>query len=133
MTIVWTNGCFDVLHRGHIEMLSYAKSLGDVLYVGIDSDKKVNKDKGSSRPFNNEQDRLYMLKSLKAVDEVVIFSSPEELTEEIKKISPDFLVVGSDWEGKQVVGAEHSKQVCFFERIDGYSTTQILEKNENLC
>ena len=77
MKTVWTNGCFDILHRGHIEMLAYAKSLGKHLVVGIDSDKKVKLDKGISRPYNTEEDRKTMLTSLKYVDEVVIFDTPQ--------------------------------------------------------
>ena len=133
MSVVWTNGCFDVLHRGHIEMLAYAKSLGDFLYVGIDSDKKVKQDKGPSRPFNTQEDRKYLLEALQHVDKVILFDSREGLEKNIETLKPDILVIGGDWKGKTVVGAQHAGEVKFFERIDGYSTTGILEKNENLC
>jgi len=133
MIAVWTNGCFDVIHRGHIEMMQYAKSLGNKLYVGIDSDAKVKNDKGTSRPFNNERDRKFILESLECVDEVIIFDSPDDLTRNIKNVSPKYLVVGGDWRNKPVVGSDYAEEVKFFDRIPGYSTTAILEKNENLC
>jgi len=127
--VVWTNGCFDVLHRGHVEMLNYAKSLGDYLIVGIDSDEKVSKDKGPTRPHNNSTDRKFLLKSLKSVDEVVIFKSADHLETIIKSISPHFMVIGSDWKGKSVVGGEFCGELKFFDRIGDYSTTKILETN----
>ena len=132
MVTVWTNGCFDVIHRGHIEMMQYAKSLGDKLYVGIDSDIKVKNDKGDDRPFNKEEDRKFILESLACVDEVIVFDSPDDLKENIKNISPKYLVVGGDWKNKRVVGSEYAEEVKFFDRIPGYSTTAILENNENI-
>ena len=128
MSIIWTNGCFDILHRGHIEMLEYAKSLGHTLYVGIDADKKVRNDKGSSRPFNCQEDRKYLLESIRFVDSVIIFESKEDLEKNIQKLNPDFLVVGSDWEGKDVVGAQYASEIKFFNRIGEYSTTKVLGK-----
>tara|TARA_R110000851_G_scaffold58480_3_gene135778 strand:+ start:100 stop:489 length:390 start_codon:yes stop_codon:yes gene_type:complete len=128
MTTVWTNGCFDVLHRGHIELFRYARSLGDRLIVGIDSDEKVKKDKGASRPYNNVEDRKFILQSIKYVDEVIVFSSRKELEMKIQKIEPDCMVIGSDWKGKEVVGQQYTNKLHFFDRIPGYSTTDILEK-----
>ena len=90
MKIVWTNGCFDVLHRGHFEMLEYAKSLGELLVVGIDSDKKVKEDKGESRPFNNAEDRQFALESIKYVDKVMVFESKAELEFILKNLEPDY-------------------------------------------
>ena len=127
MVKVWTNGCFDVLHRGHFEMLEYAKSLGDYLIVGIDSDAKVKRDKGFCRPHNNVIDRKYALESIKHVDTVVIFNSRKELRQTIKAIAPDIMIVGSDWRGKEVVGQEFVNEVKFFERVGEYSTTKVLE------
>jgi D-beta-D-heptose 7-phosphate kinase/D-beta-D-heptose 1-phosphate adenosyltransferase len=126
MITVWTNGCFDIIHRGHIEMFKYASSLGDKLIVGIDSDKKVKKDKGINRPFNCLSDRLAVVKAIKYVDEVCVFENTEGLEKLIKSVKPDIMVIGSDWRGKKVVGAEFSKNVKFFDRITGYSTTNIL-------
>ena len=128
---VWTNGCFDILHRGHIELFKYAKSLGDKLYVGIDSDEKVNKDKGIDRPFNNVQDRRKVLEAIKYIDGVFIFNDTQGLDDLIRVVGPDIMVIGSDWKGKTVVGEQHVNKVKFFDRIEEYSTTKILEwKNQ---
>ena len=124
---VWPNGCFDILHRGHLEMLKHAKSLGDYLIVGIDSDEKVANDKGLDRPYNNVGDRKFALKSLKYVDEVVIFNTAEQLELIIKSVSPHFMVVGSDWKDKPVIGSQHCNKLMFFDRVGTYSTTNILE------
>ena len=89
--VVWVNGCFDILHRGHYELFNYAKSLGDELVVGIDSDEKVSKDKGSDRPYNKLDDRIYALESLRAVDKIMVFDSKNHLEslsiEEFKNIN----------------------------------------------
>jgi rfaE bifunctional protein nucleotidyltransferase chain/domain len=127
MVKVWTNGCFDVLHRGHLEMLRYAKSLGDILVVGVDSDSKVRNAKGPSRPFNTLENRIALLRELRCVDEVVSFDSAEELEQRVKEYKPEYLVVGSDWQGKKVVGEEYAQKVRFFDRVGTFSTTQILE------
>ena len=126
MVKVWVNGCFDVLHRGHYELFNYAKSLGDKLAVGIDSDEKVSKDKGPNRPYNNINDRVYALQSLKAINEVYVFNSRKELEDLIENYQPDYLVVGSDWKDKDVVGGHFAKEIVYFNRIEGYSTTSIL-------
>ena len=127
MITVWTNGCFDVLHRGHIELFKYAKSRGDKLIVGVDSDKKVRKDKGKDRPINNQEDRIEMLSSIKYIDEVWCFDSTKELRDTIKINKPDIMVIGSDWKGKKVIGQEHARRLDFFDRVGDYSTTKILE------
>ena len=126
MVKVWVNGCFDVLHRGHYELFNYAKSLGDKLAVGIDSDEKVSTDKGPDRPYNNINDRVYALQSLKAINEVYVFNSRKELKDLIENFQPDYLVVGSDWKDKDVVGGHFAKEIVYFNRIEGYSTTNIL-------
>ena len=124
---VWTNGCFDVLHRGHIELFKYAKSLGDELVVGIDTYEKVKLDKGKNRPINNLQDRMYMLQSIKYIDKVIPFDSTEDLRKTIRWYQPDLMVIGSDWKGKDVIGREFSDKLVFFDRVGNYSTTKILE------
>jgi rfaE bifunctional protein nucleotidyltransferase chain/domain len=127
----FVNGCFDILHVGHIEMLRYAKSLCDHLVVAIDTDDRVKQSKGPTRPFNTQNDRQHMLMALKAVDEVVIFSTDEELVSLVKHYKPDTMVVGSDWENKRVIGSEHAKELKFYRKIDGYSTTKILERSSS--
>ena len=128
MKTVWTNGCFDVLHRGHFELFKYARSLGDFLVVGIDSDEKVKKDKGPSRPFNTMADRKFVLEAIRYINEVVVFSSAKELEQEIQRRAPDYMVVGSDWKGKKVIGEQYAKELKFFDRLGAYSTTNILER-----
>ena len=123
---VWTNGCFDILHRGHIELFRYAKSIGDELVVGIDTDAKVKLDKGSDRPINNLQDRIYMLQSIKYIDKVVPFDSTRELSDTIRWYKPNIMVIGSDWKGKIVIGEMFADKLVYFERVKGYSTTKIL-------
>ena len=127
MIKVWTNGCFDILHRGHIEMFRYAKSLGDELVVGIDTDEKVKLDKGENRPINNLQDRMYMLQSIKYINKVIPFDSTEDLRKTIRWYQPDLMVIGSDWKGKDIIGREFSDKLVFFNRVGDYSTTNILE------
>ena len=132
MDIIWTNGCYDILHRGHLELFKYAKSLGDKLIVGIDSDIKVRDSKGDGRPVNNQEDRKFFLESLIYVDEVIIFNTAEELEGRVEAIRPKFIVIGSDYKNKIVVGKQHAKEgVKFFERIGEYSTTNILN-NEHV-
>jgi len=128
MITVWVNGCFDILHPGHIELFKVAKSLGDRLIVGIDTDDKVKKDKGNDRPVNPLYFRKTMLESIKYIDVVLPFGSRIELENLIELYSPDILVVGSDWKNGDVVGRQYAKEVRFFNRIDNYSTTNIISK-----
>ena len=124
---IFVNGTFDILHPGHIQLLNYAKSLGDTLTVGIDSDRRVAEKKGPSRPVNGVGDRAYMLQNLKAVDHIVIFDSDEELEQCIKTVKPDIMVVGSDWKGKSVIGSMYSAELRFFDRVDEYATTKTIQ------
>ena len=124
---IWVNGCFDILHRGHFELFNYAKSLGNYLVVGIDSDEKVSQDKGPDRPYNNLEDRVYALESLKAIDKVMVFDNKEHLEWLVEITKPDILVVGSDWKGKEIVGGQYAKEIVYFDRIGDYSTTDILK------
>ena len=125
---IWTNGCFDILHRGHIELFRYAKSLGDELVVGIDTDEKVKLDKGNDRPINNLQDRMFMLQSIKYIDKVIPFDSTKDLEKTIKWYRPNIMVIGSDWKGKDVIGSFFTDKLVFFDRIEGYSTTDFLKR-----
>lgn len=129
--IVFTNGCFDIIHPGHIDLLERARTLGTRLIVGINSDKSVRAIRGENRPFVNENDRAAVLLSLKFVDEVRIFDdlTPEKLIEEIK---PDVLVKGGDWSEGEIIGADFVKknggEVFSLPLKDGYSSSQIVEK-----
>tara|TARA_R110002020_G_scaffold443491_1_gene654729 strand:+ start:1183 stop:1587 length:405 start_codon:yes stop_codon:yes gene_type:complete len=128
---VWTNGCFDLLHIGHIELFKYAKTLGHELIVGIDTDARVRTAKGPQRPINPCEDRKQMLEAIRHIDKVVVFDDDDSLREAIRDNDIQTLVVGSDWIGKRVIGAELVTQVIFFDRIGDYSTTQLIEKIDN--
>jgi D-beta-D-heptose 7-phosphate kinase/D-beta-D-heptose 1-phosphate adenosyltransferase len=122
MIKIFVNGTFDILHTGHLELLAYARSLGDFLYVGIDSDRRVKELKGPARPINNQQERKTMLEAVRYVDSVHIFDSDNDLRALIADC--DVMVKGDDYQGQPVVGQEVCKQIIFFKKIDGYSTTQ---------
>lgn len=125
--IVFTNGCFDILHRGHVSYLDIAKSYGDVLILGLNSDESVRKLKGESRPINSEEDRAFVLSALESVDFVTVFGddTPYEL---IKMVEPDVLVKGGDYEGKEVVGSDIAREVKLVQFVDGKSTTKTIQK-----
>lgn len=125
---VWTNGCFDFIHAGHVEMLEYARSLGDKLVVGLDTDERVKKSKGKNRPIHCLQQRLKVISSLKFVDEVVYFSNNEELIQKIKESEAKLIVVGSDYQNKIVIGSD-IVEVKFFDRIKDLSSTRIINEN----
>lgn len=127
MTKVFVNGTFDILHRGHLQLLEYARSLGDEVVVAIDTDDRVRERKGPTRPINNAEDRSYMLQSLKTVDHVFQFSSDQELENLIKLYRPDIMIVGSDWKDKSVIGSYYSSELIFFDRINEYSSTKIIQ------
>lgn len=124
MKRIIVNGTFDVLHPGHIALLNYAKSLGDFLVVAIDADERVKQLKGTQRPINNQFERKLLLENLKAVDQVLIFDSSEELVEIIKSCA--IMVKGSDYKGRSVIG-ESDCQVIYFDRIDEYSSTKKIQ------
>ena len=113
MKLVWVNGCFDILHRGHIELFKFAKSKGDYVVVGIDSDTRVKELKGPTRPINNEEDRKFMLNSIKYIDKVVIFQTSCELRGMISHFKPDVMIVGSDYLNKNVIGSDYAKELVF--------------------
>ena len=129
--IVFTNGCFDILHAGHVRYLETAKSFGDILMVGVNSDKSVRTLKGETRPINNQQDRALLIASLEAVDYVIIFNedTPYEL---IKAIKPHTLVKGGDYAGQKVVGQDLVSELRLVNFIEGKSTTRTIEKIQSL-
>jgi len=133
MKVIWTNGCFDILHRGHVELFKFCKSQGDYLVVGIDTDNRVKESKGPNRPFNSQEDRKFFLEAIKYIDKVVLFSTDNELGQRLVENNVDTMIVGSDWKGKRVVGHEKVNKVLFFDRIGTYSTTNILEANNDVC
>jgi D-beta-D-heptose 7-phosphate kinase/D-beta-D-heptose 1-phosphate adenosyltransferase len=125
--IVFTNGCFDILHVGHVKYLQIAKSFGDILIVGLNSDESVSRLKGPTRPVNIAEDRAYLLAALEAVDFVVPFSEDTPLNL-IKMIAPDVLVKGGDYEGKSVIGTEFAGELKLVDFVDGKSTTKTIQK-----
>lgn len=129
--IVFTNGCFDILHRGHVTYLNQAKSLGDLLVMGMNSDASVKRLKGPERPINKELDRKFVLENLKSVDFVEIFTEDTPL-ELIKLVKPSILVKGGDWTIDKIVGGKEviswGGEVFSLSFVDGYSTTGIIQK-----
>ncbi len=126
-TIAFTNGCFDLMHLGHVTYLQKAKKGDGVLVVGLNSDQSTRRIKGPSRPVVPQRSRAAVLSALESVDFVVIFNedTPEKI---IKAIRPDILIKGGDWKGNQVIGADIAKKVELIAYIKGFSTTQIIEK-----
>jgi len=125
--IVFTNGCFDILHAGHVSVLEFARSKGDLLVVGLNSDASVRRLKGPTRPVNTQQDRALVLAALESVSAVCIFEedTPYNL---IKKVCPDVLVKGGDYKPSEIVGREFAKKVVRFALLKGRSTTNIIKK-----
>lgn len=133
--IVFTNGCFDILHHGHLDLLAKAATLGNVLVVGLNTDSSVQRLKGPARPVTHEQDRLFQLASLLCTDAVCLFDedTPEEL---IKLIRPDVLVKGGDYTIDKIVGADfvqqHGGEVSIIPYVEGYSTTGLIDRIRGL-
>jgi len=134
-TIVFANGCFDVVHRGHIEFLKFCSSQGDIVVVGLNSDKSVRSIKGPQRPVNNQHDRQAVLAALETVDYITLFDEPDPLNL-IKKVKPDVLVKGQDWEHKGVVGCEfvesYGGKILLAPLVEGKSSTETIEKIKRL-
>lgn len=128
--IVFTNGCFDILHRGHVEYLQKSKALGDLLVVGINSDASVKRLKGNSRPINNQQDREFMLKSLECVDEVLVFNEDTPLNI-IESLRPNIITKGGDYTVEEVVGHDIVPETYIISLTNGYSTTNFIERIRN--
>jgi rfaE bifunctional protein nucleotidyltransferase chain/domain len=128
MRKIWMNGCFDVLHYGHFKLIEYAKSFDGKLVIGIDSDERVKQLKGNDRPFHSEEERRFNLMQIKGVDAVVIFDSEDKLRKQIELYSPDIFVIGSDYIDKPIIGGECANEIKFFNKIDGFSTTKLLDE-----
>ena len=127
--IVFTNGCFDVLHRGHVEYLKQSRKLGKKLIVGLNSDESVKRLKGPNRPINNQEDRKAVLLALRCVDEVIIFDEDTPLLL-INKLNPDIITKGGDYKPEQVVGFTLVKQTVIIPFLDGYSSTRIINATQ---
>ena len=126
MKTIFVNGTFDILHPGHVQLLNYARSLGDSLIVAIDSDRRVRELKGKDRPINSEDDRKFILENLCSVDSVWLFDSDQEL-EDICRLYNPVMVKGSDYRGRAIVGQQYCKEIVFYDRIEPYSTTQAIQ------
>ena len=129
--IVFTNGCFDLLHTGHVKYLEASKNFGDILIVGLNSNKSVTNIKGKKRPVNSEYDRAYLLAALESVDYVVIFDEDTPINL-IRAIMPDTLVKGADYAGKKVIGQEIANELKLVEFVNGKSTSNIINKIKKL-
>ena len=132
MTTVWTNGTFDILHPGHIELFKVARSLGDKVIVATDTDEKIKADKGDHKPINDLCYRVAMLEAIKYIDVVHTFGNRQELEGLIQLYNPDILLLGDDWQGGDVVGIEHAKGVRFLPRVGGYASSKTIKKIQNL-
>ncbi len=130
MKRVWINGSFDVLHIGHIRLLEYGASLGEVR-VGLDTDQRIGEKKGPNRPYNNLDDRVEFISSIKYVGSVVTFGSDDELIQRIIEFKPDYMVIGNDYKYDTIIGIEHIPKVMFFDKIKGKSTSSILRYDSN--
>jgi len=125
---VWINGCFDVLHYGHFKLIAHAKSFGGELRIGIDSDRRVKESKGDSRPFHNQNQRIFNLLQIDGVTDIVVFDSDKELSDSIKKYQPDIFVIGEEYKDKGIIGRRHAKQIEYFPKVEGFSTTGLLDE-----
>jgi len=128
---IWTNGCFDIIHAGHIELFRYAKSQGNELFVGIDSDERVRSLKGELRPINTQADRKSVLEAIKYIDAVFVFDSVSEMEKILIDNGVDLIVIGDEYKGKSITG-EGICEVCFFKKIPGKSTTSIIDNMKDI-
>lgn len=128
MTKVWINGTFDIIHLGHIKMLKHGADLGDFVIVGVDSDRRVTELKGDKRPINKLVSRITLLESIKYVDRVVSFDSDIELENLIKTIRPQIMVIGEEYKDKRIIGKEFVKEIVYFPKLEGFSSTNIINK-----
>ena len=131
MIKVFSNGTYDVLTPAHRELLKYARSLGDILYVAIDSDNRVKQRKGNDRPIFNQKERAEHLNDLKYVGCVYLFDSDEQLEDTIKIINPDIMIIGEEYREKIIIGRQFAKQIIFFPQVENTSSTNIINKLMN--
>ena len=130
--IVWTNGTFDILHPGHIQLFKVARSLGDKVIVATDTDEKIKKDKGDHKPVNDLKYRVAMLEEIKYIDVVLTFNDRKELEGLIQLYNPDILLLGDDWRNGDVVGCEYAMETRFLPRVGGYASSSTISKIKNL-
>jgi D-beta-D-heptose 7-phosphate kinase/D-beta-D-heptose 1-phosphate adenosyltransferase len=128
---IWTNGCFDIIHAGHIELFKYAKSQGDTLFVGIDSDERVRSLKGESRPINSQADRRAVLEAIRYIDSVFVFDSVIGMEKILTDNKVDLIVIGDEYKGRSITG-EGICEIGFFEKIPGKSTTYIIDNLKDI-
>ena len=132
MTIVWTNGTFDILHPGHIELFKVARALGDKVIVATDTDEKIKADKGDHKPINDLCYRVAMLEAIKYIDVVHTFGNRQQLEDLIQLYEPDILLLGDDWRDGEVVGWEYAGETRFLPRVGGYSSSNTIERIKKL-
>jgi rfaE bifunctional protein nucleotidyltransferase chain/domain len=128
---VWTYGCFDCLHLGHLKLLAHAASLGSKLHIGLDSDTRIRARKGVARPVQNQDTRHGLLKSLRMVHDVIPYNTDLELERMIKEYNPHVMVLGEEYKDKNIIGAAFAKEIVFFPFVEGYSTTEIIKRIKN--
>lgn len=128
MKKIVVNGSFDLIHMGHLKLLEFARSYANsYVYVLIDSDNRIKKIKGNTRPVNNQYERKFMLESLKYVDKVEIFDSDTDLENKIKTYLPDLMIKGSDYRDQFIIGSKHCKDIVYYDRINEFSTTKKIQ------
>ena len=132
MSIVWTNGTFDILHPGHIELFKVARALGDKVIVATDTDEKIKADKGDHKPVNDLCYRVAMLEAIKYIDVVHTFGNRQQLEDLIQLYEPDILLLGDDWRDGDVVGWEHAGETRFLPRVGGYASSNTIERIKKL-
>lgn len=130
MKKVWVNGSFDILHLGHIKLLEFASTFGNVR-VGLDSDNRIREKKGEGRPYNTLEDRVEFMRGIKFVNDIVTFSTNDGLIESIRDYQPDLMVIGDDYNYHTIIGIEYIPKVVFFDKLKGKSTTNILRYENN--
>ena len=128
---VWINGCFDILHIGHLSLFLKASSLGDV-FVGLDSDKRVKAMKGDSRPIIKQEQRLAMIMAIKGVSQVYVFNTDRELENCIMSVQPDYLVIGEEYRGRRIIGGHYAKEIIYVPKSFDISTSDIVKKIQSI-